>query len=110
MKTKAKASSQELYWEPGDCEQTKAEKDMRNMINSAFAYGGAEKGSYAYDHYIKRLYFDRVEAFDEVYEDQLAYLKKNCYVNCNVYTDHEGCTYNSIVTKPKSNDEANNVS
>lgn len=96
MKTKATEKSEELYWKPGDCEQAKAEKDMRSMINSCFAYGGAEKGSYGYDHYIKRLYFDKVDAFDEVYEDQLNYLKTNCIVNNNVYTDHEGCTYNSI--------------
>lgn len=32
----------------------------------------------------------------EVFRDQVAYMRKHATINSGVYTDHEGCTYNSI--------------
>lgn len=36
------------------------------------------------------------EKVKEIYNDQKNYFQTKCKVNYNVYTDYEGCTYNSL--------------
>lgn len=79
-----------------DSEQTMHEVFMKNMITSCFTYGGAEKDSYNFTQYIQK-YRDKLteEVFEAVYEEQMEYLKTFKIVS-GVYTDGEGCTYNSL--------------
>lgn len=69
---------------------------LESMIDSCYAYGGAERNSYNFERYIKpngkKL---NKKMFNEVYERRLNYLKK-CTIEDNVYTDSEGCSYNQI--------------
>jgi len=78
-------------------EQTMHEVFMKNMITSCFAYGGAEKDSYNFTQYIKK-YRDKLteDVFDEVYNEQMEYLK-GFVVQSGVYTDSEGGSYNALV-------------
>jgi len=78
-----------------------------SMLDSCFAYGGVsdfyrKKGynnceSY-YDSYLRD--YIKVggtkEEFDKMLEVQKKHLE-HCFVKRNVYTDFEGCSYNSIV-------------
>lgn len=75
-------------------------QSLKNMIESCFTYGGAEVGSYNYKTYLVE-YIDRlgIEVFDKVYNEHHEYLKKNAFVVSNVFTDHEGLTYNSLIIK-----------
>ena len=72
---------------------------MKGMIRSCYTYGGAERGSYNFETYIKP-YQDKlpIEVFNEVYEEQTKYLSQ-FEVQTNVYTDSEGLNYNSLVEK-----------
>lgn len=71
------------------------EGGCRSMIMSCLIYG------YGRDYFMKNhaqkyaaeLGGKRVE---QIWEDQYDYFKNHCKVNHNVYTDSEGCTYNSI--------------
>lgn len=78
------------------CGQVMYEVLMKNMITSCFTYGGAEKESYNFEKYIQK-YKDNLteEIFEAVYEEQMEYLKTFKIVS-GVYTDSEGCTYNSL--------------
>lgn len=77
-------------------EQTMNEVFMKNMITSCYAYGGAEKDSYNFTQYIKK-YRDKLteEVFEEVYREQMEYLK-GFVVQSAVFTDSEGGQYNSL--------------
>lgn len=77
---------------------------LRSMINSDFCYGGASccgiydertgKWDERYGYpYAEKIGFERAL---EVFKEQRAYLQKHATVYYNVYTDHEGCSYNSI--------------
>jgi len=76
------------------------EKGLRNMIESAFAYGGFEKGSFTYNRYILP-YKEKLgeETFERIYDEHIKYLTENFEVEQNVYTDSEGVTYNSLKQK-----------
>jgi hypothetical protein len=67
------------------------------MIESCFTYGGADRDTYNYQRYIQdyRKHFGE-EMFNKVYEEHLDYLKTNATIEHNVYTDAEGCSYNSL--------------
>lgn len=83
------------------------ELSMLEMLDSCFAYGGVSEfyrvKSYNHDKsyyetYLKS-YIDKggsKEEFDKMLEIQKKHLER-CFVKHNVYTDSEGCSYNSIV-------------
>ena len=77
-------------------EQTMHEVFMKNMITSCYAYGGAEKDSYNFIQYIKK-YRDKLteEVFEEVYSEQMEYLK-DFVVHNAVFSDSDGGEYNSL--------------
>ncbi len=71
------------------------EGGCRSMIMSCLIYGNGRDyfmHNYAH-HYIAVLGEERVE---EIWADQENYFKNHCRVNYDVYTDSEGCTYNSV--------------
>ena len=71
------------------------EGGCRSMIMSCLIYGNGRDyfmNKYA-QKYASELGQERVE---EIWEDQENYFKNHCRVNYNVYTDSEGCTYNSV--------------
>ena len=82
------------------------ELELREMIMSCFTYGGDIYTSVCmnmvsdYYHkpyaneYIDKLGEDRVR---EIYNEQKDFFENKCRVIHNVYTDYEGCTYNSRV-------------
>jgi hypothetical protein len=71
-----------------------------DMIKSCFAYGSAEKGSYYFEQYIAK-YKKQLgtELFNEVYDRTMKDLQENYTIQRGVYTDGEGCAYNSLVKK-----------
>lgn len=77
----------EIYW-------------MKEMMDSCYTYGGAEKDSYNYERYILK-YKDILgeELFNKVYDEHLRDLKENYLVEHNTGTDCDGLTYNSLVKK-----------
>lgn len=76
------------------------EISLKSMMDSCFAYGSIEIGSYNYETYIKPKQKDLpTNVFDAVYKEHYDYLNNNCMVVNGTYTDSEGCIYNSIVKK-----------
>ena len=75
-------------------------KWMKEMMESCYTYGGAEKDSYNYERYILK-YKDKLgeELFNKVYDEHLRDLKENYLVENNTYTDCEGLTYSNLVKK-----------
>lgn len=75
------------------------EISCKKMINSCFCYGGIEKDGWNFERYISPYIKELgAELFEQVYEEQRDFLEDNCKVKTNVFTDHEGCTYNSLIT------------
>jgi hypothetical protein len=75
-------------------------KSMKEMMESCYTYGGAEKDSYNYERYILK-YKDILgeELFNKAYDEHLRDLKENYLVEHNTYTDCDGLTYSSLVKK-----------
>jgi hypothetical protein len=75
-------------------------KLMKEMMESCYTYGGADKDSYNYERYILK-YKDKLgeELFNKVYDEHLRDLKENYLVENNTYTDCEGLTYSNLVKK-----------
>ena len=83
------------------------ELSMLDMLDSCFAYDGVSKfyrpkcygnGKSYYEEYLAN-YIKKggsKEEFDKMLEIQKKHLKR-CSIKYNVYTDFEGCSYNSIV-------------
>ena len=73
---------------------------LKEMIESCYTYGSADRNSYYFDKYIKK-YEDEIgkEMFEKVYEEHLSLLKTQYTIQSNVYTDSEGLNYNSLVKK-----------
>jgi hypothetical protein len=73
---------------------------LKEMIESCYTYGGADRNSHNFDKYIKK-YEDGIgkEMFEKVYEEHLNLLKELYTIQSNVYTDSEGLNYNSLVKK-----------
>lgn len=77
------------------------ELDCIEMINSCLVYGSdfwtaksySIEGGKICDSYVKELGIDRVK---ELYEEQKDYFNNHVIINYGVYTDTEGCSYNSI--------------
>ena len=74
------------------------EKALKEMIDSCFTYGGADRTNYNFERYILP-YKDKVKDFNRIYESHLQNLKDNFEIEQNVYTDSEGLSYNSLVNK-----------
>lgn len=74
--------------------------DMKSMMQSMFAYHQLQRSGYFFDMYLKA-YEEELgtELFDKVYNEHSEYLKGKYEVVSNVYTDHEGCTYNELKEK-----------
>ncbi len=74
-------------------------ENLKNMIESCFAYGGSDPNSYNYKTYIEK-YKDILGQvlFEKIYNEHLEYLKNNFTINIGVYTDSDGLTYNSLKT------------
>lgn len=83
----------------------KEELSCRSMINSMLIYGDSvKKGSWSYNRYLMRYVTGTVydnfngllteQRVDELIEEQKADFAK-AVVRSNVYTDGEGCSYNS---------------
>jgi hypothetical protein len=71
------------------------EGGCRSMIMSCLIYGYGR--DYFYKNHAQR--YEAVlgqERVEEIWEDQYDYFINHCKVNHNVYTDSEGCTYNSV--------------
>lgn len=75
-------------------------KQLIEMIDSCFTYGGADKESHNFERYILP-YKNRLGArlFNSTYKKRLAELKKDYEIKFNVHTDYEGCSYNSLIKK-----------
>jgi hypothetical protein len=75
-------------------------KLMKEMMESCYTYGGADKDSYNYERYILK-YKDKLgeELFNKVYDEHLRDLKENYLVENNTYTDCDGLTYSNLVKK-----------
>jgi hypothetical protein len=77
---------------------TPDELACRRMMNSFFAYGNSltDESSWHFQRYLQE-YVDRLgrKLFDQVRNEQMETYKK-CTISVGVFTDDEGCTYNSI--------------
>lgn len=74
--------------------QLDKELSLREMIMSCLTYG-----TDIYNSHYTLDYKDKVgeERFYEILKEQETYFKEHCRVEYNVYTDNEGCTYNSCI-------------
>lgn len=81
-------------------EKDRKELSLKSMLISCFCYGGVDKDSWNFERYISP-YVKELgdELFEEVYNEQVAFLNKNCTVKENVYEDCEGLNYNSLIIK-----------
>ena len=103
MKTKGINTTEKLAEfsrNKANSKRTDNEVYLKNMIISCFTYGSAEVNSHYYNQYISQ-YEEKLgtKLFKEVYEEQIAFLENNCKIERGVYTDGEGCTYNSLIVK-----------
>lgn len=82
------------------------ELELRGMIMSCLVYGGdiyTDTCINAVSKYYHKPYADEYidllgeEKVREIYNDQKNYFDTKCKVVYNVYTDYEGCTYNSLI-------------
>lgn len=71
------------------------EGGCRSMIMSCLIYGDG-RDYFMQKHAPKYAAVLGVEKVKEIWEDQYDYFINHCKVNYDVYTDSEGCTYNSV--------------
>jgi hypothetical protein len=81
-------------------EQEAQVENLKRMIASCFTYGGASRTNYNFARYILP-YKDKMDAtlFERTYADYLAELESDYVIEHNTFTDHEGCTYNTLMKK-----------
>lgn len=73
------------------------ELSLKSMLISCFAYGGISKDSYSFKQYVLPYQNEMSKKlFDDIYNEMLESFNNAKIEHC-VYTDGEGCTYNSIV-------------
>jgi hypothetical protein len=80
-------------------------KSLKSMLDSCFAYDSISdvndyRKTYSFAQYV--LPFEKKlgkPLFDEIYNAHLINLIQNFKVERGVFTDGEGCTYNSLVAK-----------
>ena len=73
------------------------ELKARRMVNSIVTYGGLYVGEYDRARYFTSE--DKIlgkEKVDEIIADQIEFFRNHAKVHSGVYTDSEGCVYNSI--------------
>jgi hypothetical protein len=72
-------------------------RGLDSMIESCFAYGGAEEGTYNFNRYILP-YKDKLPEnyFELAYALKMVDLRRNYQIVEGVYTDVEGGVYNSL--------------
>ena len=98
-------TSSDFYREATDEERCMEEElSMLDMLSSCFAYGGVDSFFHTWS-FIDSYYNDYLKdylkeggskkEFDKMIEIQRKHYER-CSVIKNVYTDSEGCTYNSI--------------
>jgi len=81
-------------------EEIRLSKSLVSMIDSCFTYGGHKKESYNFERYIKPYEAKMGELlFWLTYNQRCQELEENYTVESGVYTDSEGCSYNSLVKK-----------
>ena len=80
-------------------EEVETINSLKSMVESCYTYGGADKDSLNYKKYIEP-YKEKLHPllFITTYHNELQRLQAYEVVN-NVYTDNEGCTYNSLTLK-----------
>lgn len=71
-------------------------KSLTDMIKSCYTYGGAEKGSYNYERYIKPYESKLSKLLFEITYTTIMQELKNYKVVVNVYEDSEGLNYNRL--------------
>lgn len=74
-------------------------ESMKTMMQSCYTYGCIDKDSWHFSRYIAK-YEEELgsEIFEQIYS-QMASELSQYEIKHNVYTDHEGCTYNELVKK-----------
>ncbi len=73
-------------------------EDLKEIIESCYIYGGAERDTYNFNTYIKEYEFKvGKELFDKIYTEYLSILKSEYTLLLNVGTDSDGLSYNSLV-------------
>lgn len=73
-------------------------KNLKTMIESCYAYEGAERNSFGYNRYIAPFINDLGEdLFEQIYTNRLSDLKSNYIIRPSVYTDSDGLSYNELV-------------
>lgn len=73
------------------------ELSFKGMLISCFTYGGIGRDSYNFRTYLAKYQKEMNKAiFDAIYDEMNEHFKKCEVIPC-VYTDGEGCTYNSLV-------------
>ncbi len=73
-------------------------EDLKEMIESCYTYGGADRDTYNFDTYIKKYELEiGKEMFEKTYTEHLSLLKDKYSIQLNVYTDCEGLNYNSLI-------------
>ena len=75
-------------------------EDLKEMIESCYTYGGADRDTYNFDTYIKKYELEiGKEMFEKTYTEHLSLLKAKYTIQSNVYTDSDGLNYNSLIKK-----------
>lgn len=72
------------------------ELNARRMVNSIVCYGGLYVCKYDRERYFTTE--DKIlgkEKVDEIIAEQIEFFRNHAKVHCNVFTDSEGCSYNS---------------
>ena len=75
------------------------EGSCRDMIMSCLIYGTTKDyfmKKYAPNYIAPNGVFKNIDEVEAIWNDQEKYFKNHCRVHRNVYTDSEGCSYNSI--------------
>lgn len=78
-------------------------KSLKSMLESCFAYdvitdNDEYRKSYSFQRYVQP-YEKKLgkQLFETIYNETLNHLRSNFKVERGVFTDGEGCTYNSLV-------------
>lgn len=75
-------------------------ESLKNMIESCYTYGDANKETYNFDKYISP-YIDKLgtNMFEKIYTEHMEYLILNSSIIENVYTDCEGLSYSTLIKR-----------
>ena len=96
MKTKGINTTEDIDKNLNICDfgtQTYNELRLKSMMLSCYAYDNLSKNN---QYIINSGNGLSKNLFNEVYDEQEKFMKENYIVSKNVYTDFEGCVYNSL--------------